>query len=302
MFSGCTKLNSIDLSNFHTGTIKYFENMFDGCESLTSIDVTKFEGNEAVEMSYMFHNCKKLTSIDFANLATPNLLTFSNVFENCENLVTVKLPLLNIIMVNNFGGLFANCRKLTNLEFAPQSEATIPSILTNMFLNCESLEIIDLTHFRMDVLYSLESAFEGCTNLKEIKFEDFMNSEFLIDMSRTFKDCKKLTYINLTALHTNTIINMNEAFSGCESLEALDMPNVNTIILNEVSGLFKNNKKIAHLELNLFNTLNVKEPEKRSGMFENFNKAENITMIVEPNNIENIREQIPDNVLIVRPE
>ena len=256
-----------------------------------------------MDMSYMFYNCKSLTKLEFNALDTPHLLLFNHVFENCENLETVKLPLLNIVMVNSFESLFANCRKLKTYELAPKSEATIPSILTNMFLNCESLKAIDLRNFRMTLLYSLTSAFEGCTNLEEIKFEDYMKSEFILTMDRAFKNCKSLPYINLTALHAKTVENLSEAFSGCESLEALDMPYVNTSKVNDMSFIFKNNKNIVNLELNSFNTLNIKEEEKMRGMFENFSKKENVTMVIgDKKKIENILHKIPDNVVVVKPE
>ena len=202
-------------------------------------------------------------------------------------------------MVNNFENVFANCKNLKTLQFGEQTEATIPGNLSNMFLNCALLESIDLSKFHMDYLTHLSSTFEGCTNLKEVKFEEKMNSIYLTKMDKVFKGCKSITNIDLSNLYSPEIFFMQEAFSGCESLETLYLPNVNTIKAEDLSEIFKNNKKITHLELDLFNTLNV---GKLNSMFENFNSEGNVTMVVVEENIRNIKDQIPDNVEFVKPE
>ena len=43
MFSGCSNLKELDLSNFNTKNIESMPKMFYGCSSLKSLDVSKFE-------------------------------------------------------------------------------------------------------------------------------------------------------------------------------------------------------------------------------------------------------------------
>ncbi len=42
MFSGCTSLTNIDLSNFITQNVTDMRSMFHGCNSLTNIDLSNF--------------------------------------------------------------------------------------------------------------------------------------------------------------------------------------------------------------------------------------------------------------------
>ena len=60
MFSGCSSLTNINLSNFNTNNVKYMSWMFNGCSSLTNINLSNFNTNNVKDMSDMFFECKKL--------------------------------------------------------------------------------------------------------------------------------------------------------------------------------------------------------------------------------------------------
>ena len=53
MFSDCSSLTSIDLSNFNTNNVTNMSCMFSGCSSLTSINLCNFNTNNVTNMSYM---------------------------------------------------------------------------------------------------------------------------------------------------------------------------------------------------------------------------------------------------------
>lgn len=63
MFSGCSSLTSIDLSNFVTDKVSNMLAMFLGCSSLTTLDISSFSTNSLVELGYMFSSCSALTTI-----------------------------------------------------------------------------------------------------------------------------------------------------------------------------------------------------------------------------------------------
>ena len=73
MFSGCSSLTNIDLSNFNTQKVTDMSNMFANCRSLTNIDLSKFNTQNAINMSYMFYECISLTNIDISNFNTHNV-------------------------------------------------------------------------------------------------------------------------------------------------------------------------------------------------------------------------------------
>ena len=68
MFSGCTKLTSIDLSKFTFRKIKLMYSFFRDCNNLEKIAWPNDEKYSLVEnIRNMFYNCGKLTSIDLSN-------------------------------------------------------------------------------------------------------------------------------------------------------------------------------------------------------------------------------------------
>ena len=64
MFSKCSSLNSLNLSNFNTNNVKYMSEMFSNCSSLTSLNLSNFNTNNVKNMSGMFYNCSSLTSLN----------------------------------------------------------------------------------------------------------------------------------------------------------------------------------------------------------------------------------------------
>ena len=60
MFSGCSSLTNIDLSNINTNNVTNMWGMFDSCSSLTNIDLSNFNINKVTDMRCMFFGCSKL--------------------------------------------------------------------------------------------------------------------------------------------------------------------------------------------------------------------------------------------------
>ncbi|MQN27353.1 BspA family leucine-rich repeat surface protein, partial [Prevotella copri] len=70
MFSGCSKLTSLDVSKFNTVNVTDMSGMFNNCSKLPSLDVTNFNTEKVTNMSRMFSNCSKLTSLDVTKFNT----------------------------------------------------------------------------------------------------------------------------------------------------------------------------------------------------------------------------------------
>ena len=60
MFSRCSSLTNIDLSNFNTNNVTDMSCMFQYCSSLTNIDLSNFNTNNVTELADMFDGCEKL--------------------------------------------------------------------------------------------------------------------------------------------------------------------------------------------------------------------------------------------------
>ena len=56
LFSGCSLLTTINLSNYNTDNINDMSDMFSNCSSLLSVNLSKFNTSNVTNMSNMFHN------------------------------------------------------------------------------------------------------------------------------------------------------------------------------------------------------------------------------------------------------
>ena len=66
-FSGCTKAESIDCTNFNTASVVDMSCMFQKCRALTSLDITGLDTSNVIEMYRMFNECGVLQSITVDN-------------------------------------------------------------------------------------------------------------------------------------------------------------------------------------------------------------------------------------------
>ena len=55
MFSGCSDITEIDLSNFDSSLSTNMSYMFNGCSSLSSLNLLNFNSSQSTDMSYMFY-------------------------------------------------------------------------------------------------------------------------------------------------------------------------------------------------------------------------------------------------------
>ena len=59
MFYNCSKLNSLNLSNFNTNNVTNMSSMFYDCSSLTSLNLSNFNTNNVTNMENMFSGINK---------------------------------------------------------------------------------------------------------------------------------------------------------------------------------------------------------------------------------------------------
>ena len=71
--------------------------MFSGCSKLTSLDLSGFDTSSVTDMSYMFRECSNLTNIYASpRWSTKNIKDGENMFENCEKLPNYNASVINI--------------------------------------------------------------------------------------------------------------------------------------------------------------------------------------------------------------
>ncbi len=140
MFSSCLSLTSLDVTHFNTAKVTNMNKMFCNCSALTSLDVTKFNTANVTDMSYMFYSCSKLTSLDVTNFNTANVTNMSSMFSNCLSLTSLYLTNFNTEKVTNMSRMFFSCLSLTTIYASSKFVITQVTNSSKMFYDCEKLK------------------------------------------------------------------------------------------------------------------------------------------------------------------
>ena len=182
---------------------------------------------------YAFGNCKNLASVIIPNSV---MSIGDGAFWGCSNLASVIIP----ESVTSIGyASFYGCSNLTSITI-PES---VTSIGYESFRNCSSLTSLSIPN---SVLKIESNAFTGCRNIKEIVFEDGVNTMSVGrsgDSGALFASCsleyvylgRDLTY-EISPFRKNTTLTTavigdsvtkisSEAFRGCTNLSSIIIPN-----------------------------------------------------------------------------
>lgn len=205
MFSGCSSLKSLDLSNFNTSKVTRFGlssylqqcGMFSYCSSLTELNLKNFNisNANASDMRNMFRGCSSLTSVDLSSFYTSNVTCMENMFLGCSSLTSLDLSNFDTSNVKWMSSMFMGCSSLTSIDVS--SFDTYNASAGDMFRECSSLTVLDLSSFRFPANGSLGS----------------------FDMSGMFRDCRSLRTIYAGNWNTSDTYSYDDPpFYGCPNL------------------------------------------------------------------------------------
>ena len=232
----CGKINSYKLNKDTTYEIIFdFKNkldsldgFFEGNINLIYADLSKLQIDNIESMVNLFKNCINLKEV-FIDNKTPNLKNLSNMFHNCTSHDILHLN-IDTSNVSKMDFMFSDCSKLTKL---------------------------DISNYSLEKVTDTSSMFQGCTDLKEIKFKENTLTRNLEDMNSMFNGCYSLEYINTKIFHVNKVTNLSYTFAQCYNIEKLDLTNFKAESIMELSGTFFDCYSLKKLNLSKFDTSKV---------------------------------------------
>lgn len=140
MFSSCSRLTSLDITNFNTANVTDMSYMFNSCTKLTSLDVTNFNTAKVKNMIRMFSNCQALTSLNVTNFNTEKIPDMSYMFSQCKQLTSLDVTNFNTVNVTNMSYMFASCRALTTIFVSDKFVTDKVTKGSYMFNSCRNLK------------------------------------------------------------------------------------------------------------------------------------------------------------------
>ena len=92
MFNDCTSLAYLTFSkNFITNPVKNMSHMFSGCIKLETLNLSSFMTASVMDMESMFENCEKLLYLDLSNFNTAIVYNMKKMFYGCSSLIYLNL-------------------------------------------------------------------------------------------------------------------------------------------------------------------------------------------------------------------
>ena len=190
-FKNCTALETISgLKYLNTANVTDMGYMFSGCSALTSLDLTNFNTSKVESMRDMFEDCSALESLNLTNFNTANVTDMSGMFYKCQNLSSLNLTNFNTEKVTKMSWMFSNL-KLSSLDLSNFNTEEGRDMF-NMFSFCQNLSSLNLTNFNTEKVTEMSRMFEGCSALTTI----YASDKFIIDKYnngyKMFNGCKLL--------------------------------------------------------------------------------------------------------------
>ncbi|MBO7608608.1 MAG: BspA family leucine-rich repeat surface protein [Muribaculaceae bacterium] len=317
MFAGCSNLSSLDVTSFNTSKVFSMRSMFYNCAKLSILELSGFDTGKVTSMKDMFQNCSSLATIYAGNnWTTSYLLDLSeSVFEGCTSLVggkgtTYDSSRISAYYARNDGGtgspgyfsshqaaaVYNSSTKTLTFYYddvahsghvgtLPSSSTSQPwwSSDTNVSGNVQKVvfdpsfslyhhtsgyywfagmtnltSIVGLEYFNTDKMVNMNGMFKNCSKLTSLDLSHFNTAE-VTNMYCMFLGCSGLTGLNLSSFDTRKVVNMSEMFSGCSNLASLDVTNFNTSDVTTMLGMFRSCAMLATLDLSCFDTGKVTE-------------------------------------------
>ena len=257
-FSGCSNLTEIKgIEYLNTEKVTNMQEMFNACSKLTSLNLSNFNTAEVTNMSYMFKSCKALTSLDLTNFNTEKVTDMQGMFWECSDLTSLNLTSLNTENVTDMTGMFKDCTDLTSLELSNFNTAKVTK-MNQMFFQCYALTSLDLSNFNTAKVTKMDYMFKSCNDLTSLDLSNF-NTAKVTNMSNMFYGCSALTSLDITSFNTAEVTNMSYMFHSCYALKSLDLTNFNTAKVENMGWMFKSCYALTSLDITSFNTANVKD-------------------------------------------
>lgn len=310
MFSGCSSLKRIDLSNFDTSNVTNIWNLFANCSSLEYIDISSFDLSNVTAHGNPFVNTTALKTLKTPKVNPLDTMVLAKEMLNTSTFTnTTKLPVTtgySVMLISEgdyyldtgndtttlFGVIprdkilsvtFTYDRDFNETEIYPGSDALPVDVgndpETGYYMykipdgDMYNVYVVSKNFAKFIVNGEIYSVFYKNTNMTTISGLGLLDTSRTYSLGRMFLGCSALTNFDIENLSTKGITAFNYMFSSCTSLTSLDLSNFDTSSGINFDSMFNKCTSLSSLNISSFNTSNAKHMQH---MFEDNN---NLTLL-----------------------
>ena len=273
MFSKCSCITNINLSNFDTKNVYNMGSMFSECSSLSNLNLSNFITKNVYDTGFMFFECSSLLNLNLSNFDTKNVHDMNSMFSGCSSLVNLNLSNFNTKNVRDMGCMFSKCSSLSSLNLSNFDTSNV-IFMDSMFSSCSSLSNLNLFSFDTQSVTDMKFMFSFCPSLLHINLYNF-DTKNVTNMSHMFCYCSSLQNLNISNFDTKNVTDMSSMFSFCYSLSNLNLSNFDTGNVTKMSNMLSYCSSLPNINLSNFDTRNVTEMD---GMFSSCSCLSNLNL------------------------
>lgn len=166
LFSGASKLTSLDVAGWDVSSVTDMGSAFKGCANLRSLDVSSWDVSKTRNFASMFNGCSYLADLDgIEEWDTGSATSMDSMFVSCSQLTALDLSGWDTAKVTTMGYMFSGCTYLASLDVSGWNLGAKLTNMNQMFNNCFRLTSLDLTGWDLAAVTAMTSTFNGCTAL-----------------------------------------------------------------------------------------------------------------------------------------
>ena len=197
---------------------------------------------------------KTVFDASFADARPTNTSLWFYEFQNMTQIEGIEY--LNTSEVTDMEGMFIGCESLTTLDVSHFDTGNVTD-MGGMFCRCRSLTSLDVSHFDTGNVTYMNCMFMSCELLTTLDVSHFDTGN-VTDMVSMFHCCFALTALDVSHFNTSKVTDMLQMFSDCRSLTSLDVSHFDTRNVTNMSIMFCDCRSLTALDVSHFDTGNVK--------------------------------------------
>ena len=171
-FKNCSRLQTLDLSNWDTSKVTNMNEMFSGCEDIKTLDLSNFNTSNVTDMSEMFSRSGSISirkTLDLSNFNTSNVTDMSNMFDMCADKI-IGLSNWNTSKVIDMSYMFSNYENTIHISDLSNWDVSNVTDMGNMFYGCNIEEDeLDLSNWDTSKVTDMGSMFAHSSGFYYIK-------------------------------------------------------------------------------------------------------------------------------------
>ena len=227
-FTSQTSLVEVNYLNSSELTSAY--NLFSGCSNLSYVNLSDSDFSKVDTIERMFNSCSNLINIDGLNeLNMSNVGNMGGIFSDCSKITELNVKDWDVSKVTNFGAAFRRCKAITTIDLS-NWDTSNAVLMSGMFTSCSKLTSIDISHFKTSKVTTVNQMFYDCGKLTSLNFFKYLNDN--VDTLYLFGKCNSL---NKVTMNDSDYKSANKVISALLSRTSADLGFLELLNIDDIS-------------------------------------------------------------------